>query len=430
MKRFLTMALLLLALPAMAEKWVDDYNRGVAAVRAKNYAAGADALQSAIAVMPKENAQARVHNEIFTYVPHFWLGIAKFNLGEIDAALGEWKTSEEQGVVQNTIYFAQLRNWQSTAKDAKQRNAENAAAASKRDANAAVSRAVSASIEAAKVGANRSDSYRAAQGKLSEALETFNKAGIDVRAYKRAGDLAAQAHDLFVASAEEAKRLRAARPVPVPQPPAPQPKPIVIPQPQPPAPQPPAPVPQPKEIVPEPQLPQVSAALMNARVAVQQYHRRLLDLKMPTKDADRLDRELAGTPSEKTIARVMAQLTEKERELDRHVAEAAATRPPVQVDDVRPALESAYRAYAVGDLAGSESMLTRILDTHRSGEAYLLRGVARYTRAMLSRTPEPLLSSAADDFRTALKINAALRIGNGDFSPKVVKFFDDVRQGR
>jgi len=433
-KRAVALVALLAALPALADKWVDDYNRGLAAVRAKNYAAGADALQAAVGVMPNEAAQIRVHNEIFTYVPHFWLGIARFNLGDIDGAQREWKTSEEQGVVQNTIYYAKLREWQATAKEVKQRNAENAAAASKREANAAVARAVTAQAEAAVVtGADHSDAYRAAQRKLQEALDAFNKAGVDVRAYKRAGDLAGQARELFASSAEEARKLKAMRPpAPAPQP---QPQPAVVipfsPQPQP---QPPPVAAKPKEtpkpVVIEPQPPVVSEALVSARIAVQQYRRRLIDHRLPVKEADRFEHDLAGSPDANAIDRVVAQVAEKERELDRRAAEAAATKPPTKPEDIRPALESAYRAFAVGDFNSSESMLTHILDTHASGEAYLLRGCARYTRAMLARNAGAVLDAAAADFREALKINGALRIDTSAFSPKLVKFFDDVKSAR
>src|ERR1700737_1360165 len=103
---------LALALPlSAAEKWWDAYNKGVKAVNAKQYQAGADALQRAIAEMPEERNATRTRNEIITYVPHFFLGIAKFNLGDVDGALREWKTSEDQGVVQNTIYYSKMREW-------------------------------------------------------------------------------------------------------------------------------------------------------------------------------------------------------------------------------------------------------------------------------------------------------------------------------
>jgi hypothetical protein len=98
--------------------------------------------------------------------------------------------------------------------------------------------------------------------------------------------------------------------------------------------------------------------------------------------------------------------------------------PPATRADLRPA----YRAFASGDLTSSERLLTGILTAQSApAEAYLLRGCARYTRAMLSRTPDPLLVAATDDFRAALQRNAALRLDRNAFSPKLVAFFDQVR---
>ncbi|HKO00045.1 MAG TPA: hypothetical protein VJ032_00025, partial [Thermoanaerobaculia bacterium] len=73
MKRRIAVIALLVALPvavpaSAAEKLADNYKRGVDAVRAKNYAAGAELLQKAIAEVPAENGALRVRNEIITYV--------------------------------------------------------------------------------------------------------------------------------------------------------------------------------------------------------------------------------------------------------------------------------------------------------------------------------------------------------------------------
>ena len=109
----------MLALPAIAaEKWSDAYNRGVDLVRAGKYQAGSQALQRAIEEVPEENAAARVRDQIFTYTPHFWLGIARLNLADPDGALREWKISEDQGAVQNTPYYAQLRGRETYAASA------------------------------------------------------------------------------------------------------------------------------------------------------------------------------------------------------------------------------------------------------------------------------------------------------------------------
>lgn len=435
MKRALIL-LLLLALPAFAapEKWYEAYNRGVNAVRSKNFEAAAEALGRAITEMPAESGAARARNEIFTYTPHFWLGIAKFHLGDLDGALREWRISEEQGVVQNTPYYAQLRDWVARANVEKQRRTENAAGDSKREANAAVGKAVSAQMDAVAAGADRTDAYRAAQRKLQEALDTNAKAGVDIRSYKRAADLAAQAREMFVGAADDAKRQKAARPPAVARvQPQPQPKPVEIPVPFEP---PPAPVPAPVAVVrapqPQPQpAPQPapvveSEALVSARLAVQNYRRRLIDAHLPTAEAQKLDRQLAGKPDEKTIARVTEQVARKERELTKpKLVEVTAARPPA---DPRAELEAAYRAFAAGELAASEQLLSRLVGSNAGAEAYLLRGCARYTQAMLSRNRDAMLDAAAADFRSALKLNRALRLDQAAFSPKLVAYFDQVRR--
>ena len=446
MKCVAAVLLLAAALPvAAAEKWVEAYNRGVTQVRASSFQAGAQSLQHAIEEMPQENAAQRVRDQIFTYTPHFWLGIARLNLGDPDGALREWKVSEEQGAIQNTPYYAQLRDLIGRANSEKQRRAEGAATPSKQEANSAIGRALSAQMDAVTAGGDRSETYHAAQRKLADAKDINAKAGIDVRAYKRSAELADEARGLFANAADEAKKQRASRPVrpnPLPQrKPAtgeviipfydlPQPKQTVQPQPQPPAPVPvpvtqTVPSPQPKVEVkkPEPQPESESEALVAARMAVQQYRRRLVTLNLSTSEAQRLDAELKPQSDAKTIQRVLDQVAAKERELD--------ARKPAEVviapDPWREQLQSAYRAFAAGDLASSDRVLTRLLSTKESAEAYLLRGCSRYTQAMLSRNSAPLLASATSDMTTALRLNPSLRLDPMSWSPKLVAFFEKVK---
>jgi hypothetical protein len=451
MKRGVLALLLVAALPALAaDRWVEAYNRGVNQVRASNFQVGAQALQRAIEEMPNENAAQRVRDQIFTYVPHFWLGIARLNLGDPDGALREWKISEEQGAIQNTPYYAQLRDLIGRANSEKQRGAERAATPSKQEADSAIGRALSAQMDAVTAGGDRSDTYHAAQRKLTEAKELNARAGVDVRAHKRAADLAEEARDLFAAAADDAKKQRASRPVrpnPLPQrKPAPgevmipfddlpQPKQTAPPQPQP---HPPAPVPvpitqtvpppQPKIEVkkPQPAEPQPeteSEALVAARIVVQQYRRRLVSLNLSAADAQRLDRELRPQSDAKTIQMVIDQVAAKERELDaRKPVEVVATQDPAHEQ-----LESAYRAFAAGDLVSSDRVLTQLLATKESAEAYLLRGCARYTQAMLSRDRDPLLARATTDMQTALRLNPSLHLDRTAWSPKLVAFFEQVR---
>src|SRR5437660_9634469 len=366
--------LLLLALPAMAaESWSDAYNRGVDLVRAGKFQAGAQALRHAGEEVPEENSSARVRDQIFTYTPHFWLGIARLNLGDPDGALREWKISEDQGAVKNTPYYAQLRELTGKANSQKRQRAERAVGPNKQEANAAIGRAISAQAEALTAGGDHSDSYHAASRKLTEAKDTNVKAGLDVRAYKRAADIAEEARTLFVAAAEDAKKQRAARPVkppPVAQPKAapgeftvpfdntPLPKQTVQPPSKPPVTQ---TVPPPQPAQPEVKKPDIppeaSEDFVNAQLSIQAYRRRLIAMKLSVADAQRIDRQLKAGSDAKTIRRVVDEVAAKERELDARKPPEAAVVTPAP-DPIRAQLESAYRAFAAGDLASSDRVLT------------------------------------------------------------------------
>lgn len=451
MKRALVL-LLFVALPlAAAEKWSDAYNRGIDLVRAGKYQAGAQALQRAIDEVPQENATARVRDQIFTYTPHFWLGIARLNLGDPDAALREWKISEDQGAVQNTPYYAQLRDLIGRANSQKQRRAaslaEHAAGPSKQQASAAISGALSAQVDAVTAGGDHSDTYHAAQRKLSEAKDMNAKAGNDVAAYKRAAEIAEEARAMFAQAADDAKKQRAARPVK--QPPVAQPKAapgdIVIPfddvpqpkQSAPPQPKPvPVPVtqsvPPPKPVQtevkkPEAQPETASEDFVNAQLAIQAYRRRLIAMKLSVADAQRIERQLKPGSDAKTIRRVVDEVAAKERELDARKAPEVVVAPQAAPDPTRTQLESAYRAFAAGDLASSDRALTQLIATKETAEAYLLRGCARYTQAMLSRNADPLLASATADMQSALRLNRALQLDATAWSPKLVAFFEKVK---
>ena len=474
MRRSLLLALLILSImmlataPAAAssEKWWDVYNRGVASVKSKNYDAAVQALQRALIEIPNENAAARSRNDVVVYLPHYWLGIARFNLGDIDGALREWKQSEDQGAVQNTRFYAELREWVARAQSEKQRNSETAAVDGKREANAAVGRAVSAQMDAVAAGGDRSESYRAAQRKLQEALVIVNHAGTEIREYRRAADIATQARDRFSGSAEEARKQRVTKPALAQKPPDSTPaqskpapvqmaaeevktkprEPVVV-----------SPAPPPEQ--PSAQSPpaahsdavrtDTTTLMAQAKEAAERYGRHLAEAaatykhnaqfrdyaRHASRDNDHLQADLSAKTDVRTLRHIADAVSQKERELALRVARITSitTNSMLTVtathENVRPVLESAYRALAVGDLQRSEEMLTQILSAQASGEAYLLRGCGRYTQAILSRQPDPMLAAATSDFRAALKLNRGLHLDPAAFSPKLVAFFDQVKKG-
>jgi len=382
--------LLLLALPlAAAEKWFEAYDRGVAAVNARNYKVGAEALQKAVAEMPSEATGLRAKNSLITYVPHFWLGIAKFNLGDVDGALREWRICEEQGVLARTDYYARMKDWVARAQVEKQRKAADAASGSKKAADSAISKALEMQLDALSAGGDRAESYLAAQRKLQEARAQFQKGGTDVAAYRAAEQTAQQAKSLFSAAAEEGKKVRAARAAVVPKPAVKK--------------QVPAPAPVRQTPVQQPAVQQAQLIAVPPVVVVQQQ---------PPPPVVKKEPATVPVVTEAEATKQIEKQEARRRELE------------------RPDLEPAYRAFAKGDLASAERLLTNIVARQPAAEGLLLRGCVRYTRAMLARDGGALLAAAANDFRAALAKDDALRLDDRAFSPKLVAFFDGLRKQR
>lgn len=387
MNRLTLTAVLLIALPlAAAERWWESYNRGVKAVNAKQYEVAVQALAAAIAAAPAESSAARVRNAAIVYVPHYWLGVAKFNLGDVDGAVRAWRTSEEQGAIAKTEFYPKLREWVSRAQAEKKRDAADAASSSKKAADKAVSAAMVAQVAALSAGADRTDTYRAGEAKLREAMTQFRAAGTDVTVFERVAQTAGRARELFTKAADDAKKLKATRQQQIAAKQA-APPPVVALKPTQPQPEP--------EPEPEPQPVPVSAPVATATAA--------------------------EAPAETVAVAETAPVP---------VVGKAAAAPTAEISKaaLRSQLESAYRFYASGNFEASERALTSILNATRSGEAYLLRGCARYTRAILSRQPDPGLATASSDFKAALKVNRSLRLDKRTFSPKLVEFFESVRK--
>jgi hypothetical protein len=91
-------------------------------------------------------------------------------------------------------------------------------------------------------------------------------------------------------------------------------------------------------------------------------------------------------------------------------------------------LEPAWRAYASGDFVRADALLSALVTANATADAYVLRGITRWTRASLARKGD--VTPAAADFRAALKLNPSLRLDPAAFSPKVIAFYESVRAGR
>lgn len=110
MPRLLGAALLILVLPipALAD-YKESYRKGMEAVDRKQWAEAAKRMQEALAENPKEGESIRLYGSRFeTYLPYFYLGLARVNTGDCDGAVKAFATSEEQGAIGSTPKRAEL----------------------------------------------------------------------------------------------------------------------------------------------------------------------------------------------------------------------------------------------------------------------------------------------------------------------------------
>lgn len=460
----ITLVLILAAVSAQAaDKWWDYYKRGTAAAQKNDWTTVADQMSKAIAIKPGEEVAARARDEILVYVPHFWLGLARMNSGDMAGGLRALEASEAQGVVQKTQYLSDLRVWKSKGEAAKAKKAAEAYAGPRKAADSALNQALSGQMEAMAAGADRTDSFRAAQRMLQEAWAQFNKAGNNVKSYQDAATTASKAREMFAASAKEAAAKKAQR--------AQQPRVASRPAPPPSAAPAKAEPVYSVEVAPPPvknqpaittagdsQKKEAAAAAVRAsetKKLLDQFRATLARSEKDSRRGEQVRKFVAASLSsaaewdrqlsQKSVdaEAIRKGIIERERALSRLLAEdqqrqraavpaapPAASVPAVVTASparVAPEVKRAYMAYATGDLASSDRILSQLIRADGSSkEALVLRGCTRYTRGILAKD-ERLISAAESDFRAALAADASLRLDSKHFSPKLVEFFGSVR---
>ena len=104
-----TLALLLAAQEAVAD-FKQDYGRGKRAFEKGDYAAAIEDLEKAIADNPESQEKVRIYGMRFEpYLPHFYLGAAKFATGDCNGAVAAWNEAISQGLVQSQPQYADLQ---------------------------------------------------------------------------------------------------------------------------------------------------------------------------------------------------------------------------------------------------------------------------------------------------------------------------------
>lgn len=93
--------------PAWAD-YKSEYGRGLEAVKAQRWSDAAELMSAAIAGNPKEG-RVRLYGMHFEpYIPHYYLGLARFEMGDCSGALRAWAISESQGFISSLPEYADL----------------------------------------------------------------------------------------------------------------------------------------------------------------------------------------------------------------------------------------------------------------------------------------------------------------------------------
>ena len=368
------------------DSWSSLYVKGVAAADKKEWATTADTMQRAIALNAKEDANARLGSQRnLPYVPYYYLGISRIALGDAARGIEALKTSESQGAVQKTIYYADLRQSLTRAESSRSGVSKESSEA-KAAADQAFTKAMSRQLEATASGASRQETFRRAAQKLTDAFDA-KKSG-SVSGYQLAAQLANEASDLFSTATAEAKKRRgtgaliAQEPPPVKS----EPLPTTLTKTTPPPPPPPV------MITNVPTTTTTSAPVTATSVAT--------------------NPEAAKTTSASRAAQLASTLPLTQTN------PSAATRYEVI---------AAFRSFRGGRFEDAEAALTRLLQHEpRSADAFMLRACTRYTRSLLA-DDRGLADRAASDFRSALAIRPSSTLDPIVFSPKLIAFFESVK---
>ena len=371
MKRLICALLFVLTAPALvAADWWTPYDQGVIAIEKQDWQRAVRQLEAAIAIDSAENNRATHRNRTVEYLPHYWLGVAKYHAGDLDGAIASWKTSQSQGKIQKTAQYSELRRWLSQAEAEKQQAKGAASEDARALADEALNKALSSQMQAVGAGADRDADFRTGQQRLQDAWKVFGAAGNNTTEYERAASMALEAGELFDKAVMRVKGGVA------------------------------------------PQRPTLTTKAPGEGTASE---------SIAPPPASPVEEEAAGETAE-----VSATPSESEvlvSTVPREVVEREIASARTDGDLLR----RAWNYYAVGDTSASESLLTALIETgNASAEAHLLRGCVRYTRAMMLRDDE-LVADARADFVAALQRKPYLRLDDAHFSPRLIAFVDQVR---
>ena len=122
----------LAAAPAGAAGAEESFREGMSALDQNKWGVAAAAFRAALAERPAEGGRrVRIYGTwLLDYLPHYYLGVALFQLDDLEGAAAEWRESRRQGAILSTPLVADLERWESRLpREAREAERETAAAA-------------------------------------------------------------------------------------------------------------------------------------------------------------------------------------------------------------------------------------------------------------------------------------------------------------
>lgn len=412
--RAAVLTLLIAALALVAQGRTDHvrpYLEGLQAVEALQWTTVVLKMSEAIAHQPQEMKSLRVRAGVIAYVPHFWLGIAYASQERWEESLHELKISEQQGVIQGTTLFAQLRSTKSRAESQiASRSAAVGIDEARRLADVAVKQAVTAQARATSAGAARLEEFRQANQRLTEAME-IRKQGT-AEGFRRAASRAEEATRMFEMATTRVTAQVIAKGES-------------------------SPVPRRQQTPTSDHRPAAAEAREPLPVPTAEPRDPVAVSAADTHPIDTVARETQARTTPAVDDRVAEPDTWMESKPtvsieDRGSERSSRAEPPRAVTPApeiasREVMRAAYLALAAGKLDTARRMLDDVLRDHpRSVDGLVLRGHLHYIESVLTRQSS-LREAAEKDFRAALALQPRIILDEGSFSPKAIEFFERVR---
>lgn len=96
--------------PARAQRpeWLEQYKDGLDAIEVEDWRRAALHMQRAAAGRGEESRRLPKYLYFKPYIPHFYMGLAAFKLGNCSAAMEAWSRSERQGVIEKRPEYQQI----------------------------------------------------------------------------------------------------------------------------------------------------------------------------------------------------------------------------------------------------------------------------------------------------------------------------------